>query len=72
LGCSTDDQPTTSNANVIVDIPAGSSTDTSAADAQAEEAKKRDVIESKPGLIESTELAPLGDEKVVADRESIA
>ncbi|WWD17378.1 hypothetical protein CI109_101819 [Kwoniella shandongensis] len=30
-------------------------------------AKPQDVIEGKPGVIESTELAPLGDEKVAAD-----
>ncbi|OCF60570.1 hypothetical protein L486_00205 [Kwoniella mangroviensis CBS 10435] len=27
----------------------------------------KDVVEGKPGVIESTELAPLGDEKVASD-----
>lgn len=31
-----------------------------------------DSVEGEPGIIESTELAPLGDEKVAADRESLA
>lgn len=38
-------------------------------DTEATKGPSRDTIEAQPGLIESTELAPLGDEKVVADRE---
>ena len=31
-----------------------------------EDAAKQEVIEAQPGLIESTELAPLGEEKIAA------
>lgn len=33
------------------------------------DSKANDSVEGKPGIIESTELAPLGDGKVAADRE---
>lgn len=56
---------------MIADIPSKDSTSSSdVTDAAVE--PSRDTIEAKPGLIESTELAPLGEEKVAADRESHA
>jgi hypothetical protein len=63
-------QPSTSNANVIEDIPSKDSV-AAASDDTTDAAKgpSRDTIEAKPGLIETTELAPLGEEKVVADRK---
>lgn len=46
---------------------------TSASSAEIkDEATKKDVVEAQPGLIESTELAPLGDEKVVAGEGNVA
>ena len=35
-------------------------------------APKRDVVEGKPGVIESTELAPLGEGKVASDPATAA
>ncbi|KAK1924129.1 hypothetical protein DB88DRAFT_540208 [Papiliotrema laurentii] len=55
--------PTPSNGLTISDVPSSDSQ----ADKPAPEAPKKDTIEGKPGVIESTELAPLGDGKVAAD-----
>jgi hypothetical protein len=54
---------------VIEDIPSKDSVAASSEDTDAPKGPSRDTIEAKPGLIETTELAPLGEEKVVADRE---
>ena len=61
-GCA---NPTPSNANVLVDIPSAENNAASSAEIK-DETKKQEVIEAEPGLIESTELAPLGEEKVAA------
>jgi len=56
---------------VIVDIPSQEYTSASSAEIK-DEATKKDVVEAQPGLIESTELAPLGDEKVAAGEGNVA